>query len=100
MRFAKAGTVDGYEWRCRNQSKDNRHDVVRSSSSGVIYDPSPANVINPQTATCLYNFHFAFDREKVQSAMACNERDPRFRGARNAFVAWKRQISSGWKNTL
>ncbi|GFV76953.1 integrase catalytic domain-containing protein [Trichonephila clavipes] len=25
------------------------------SSSGVIYDPSPANVINPQTATCLYN---------------------------------------------
>ncbi|GFV14849.1 hypothetical protein TNCV_4219431 [Trichonephila clavipes] len=24
------GTVDGYEWRCRNQSKDNRHDVVRS----------------------------------------------------------------------
>ncbi|GFX65727.1 hypothetical protein TNCV_4094191 [Trichonephila clavipes] len=25
----KAGTVDGYEWRCRNQSKDNRHDVVR-----------------------------------------------------------------------
>ncbi|GFW05649.1 uncharacterized protein TNCV_5025131 [Trichonephila clavipes] len=22
--------VDGYEWRCRNQSKDNRHDVVRS----------------------------------------------------------------------
>ncbi|GFY30393.1 hypothetical protein TNCV_4066431 [Trichonephila clavipes] len=23
-------TVDGYEWRCRNQSKDNRHDVVRS----------------------------------------------------------------------
>ncbi|GFT11984.1 hypothetical protein TNCV_725891 [Trichonephila clavipes] len=22
--------LDGYEWRCRNQSKDNRHDVVRS----------------------------------------------------------------------
>ncbi|GFV22978.1 hypothetical protein TNCV_2277341 [Trichonephila clavipes] len=22
--------VNGYEWRCRNQSKDNRHDVVRS----------------------------------------------------------------------
>ncbi|GFX59345.1 hypothetical protein TNCV_4633031 [Trichonephila clavipes] len=29
MRLRK-GTVDGYEWRCRNQSKDNRHDVVRS----------------------------------------------------------------------
>ncbi|GFV69414.1 hypothetical protein TNCV_2778291 [Trichonephila clavipes] len=26
----RKGTVDGYEWRCRNQSKDNRHDVVRS----------------------------------------------------------------------
>ncbi|GFV61758.1 hypothetical protein TNCV_189151 [Trichonephila clavipes] len=24
------GTVDGYEWRCRSQSKDNPHDVVRS----------------------------------------------------------------------
>ncbi|GFW30904.1 protein kinase C and casein kinase substrate in neurons protein 1 [Trichonephila clavipes] len=31
MRLQK-GTVDGYEWRCRNQSKDNPHDVVRSSS--------------------------------------------------------------------
>ncbi|GFW23301.1 hypothetical protein TNCV_3804001 [Trichonephila clavipes] len=31
MRLQKRkGTVDGYEWRCRNQSKDNRHDVVRS----------------------------------------------------------------------
>ncbi|GFU95139.1 hypothetical protein TNCV_4139231 [Trichonephila clavipes] len=26
----RKGTVDGYEWRCRNLSKDNRHDVVRS----------------------------------------------------------------------
>ncbi|GFW55469.1 uncharacterized protein TNCV_118531 [Trichonephila clavipes] len=26
----RKGTVDGYEWRCRNQSKDNHHDVVRS----------------------------------------------------------------------
>ncbi|GFW78974.1 hypothetical protein TNCV_214071 [Trichonephila clavipes] len=31
MRLQKRkGTVDGYEWRCRKQSKDNRHDVVRS----------------------------------------------------------------------
>ncbi|GFW13382.1 hypothetical protein TNCV_1878841 [Trichonephila clavipes] len=31
MRLQKRkGTVDGYEWRCRNQPKDNRHDVVRS----------------------------------------------------------------------
>ncbi|GFV50199.1 putative transposase-like protein [Trichonephila clavipes] len=28
------GTVDGYKWRCRNQSKDNRHDVVRSVRKG------------------------------------------------------------------
>ncbi|GFX26903.1 hypothetical protein TNCV_1840751 [Trichonephila clavipes] len=28
MRLQKR-KVDGYEWRCRNQSKDNRHDVVR-----------------------------------------------------------------------
>ncbi|GFX26668.1 uncharacterized protein TNCV_1838461 [Trichonephila clavipes] len=26
----RKGTVDGYEWRCRSQSKDNPHDVVRS----------------------------------------------------------------------
>ncbi|GFW05570.1 hypothetical protein TNCV_4983401 [Trichonephila clavipes] len=31
MRLQK-GTVDGYEWRCRNQSKDNRHGVVRSNN--------------------------------------------------------------------
>ncbi|GFV84613.1 hypothetical protein TNCV_2482271 [Trichonephila clavipes] len=30
VREGTKGTVDGYEWRCRNQSKDNRHDVVRS----------------------------------------------------------------------
>ncbi|GFW08752.1 integrase catalytic domain-containing protein [Trichonephila clavipes] len=33
----------------------NRNLLSPQSSSGVIYDPSPANVINPQTATCLYN---------------------------------------------
>ncbi|GFW20006.1 hypothetical protein TNCV_867121 [Trichonephila clavipes] len=32
MRLQKR-KVDGYEWRCRNQSKDNRHDVVRSPHS-------------------------------------------------------------------
>ncbi|GFX39288.1 DUF1758 domain-containing protein [Trichonephila clavipes] len=31
------------------------HQNTPQSSSGVIYDPSPATVINPQTATCLYN---------------------------------------------
>ncbi|GFU70623.1 uncharacterized protein TNCV_2971831 [Trichonephila clavipes] len=33
----------------------NRNLPSPQSSSGVIYDPSPAYVINPQTATCLYN---------------------------------------------
>ncbi|GFV47047.1 uncharacterized protein TNCV_2699411 [Trichonephila clavipes] len=31
----RKGTVDGYEWRCCNQSKDNRHDVVRSVRKGT-----------------------------------------------------------------
>ncbi|GFV16260.1 hypothetical protein TNCV_1670651 [Trichonephila clavipes] len=34
---------------------DKQNPLSPQSSSGVIYDPSPANVINPQTATCLYN---------------------------------------------
>ncbi|GFU15054.1 hypothetical protein TNCV_3702381 [Trichonephila clavipes] len=35
--FAKRkGTVDGYEWCYRNQSKDNRHDVVRSVRKGTL----------------------------------------------------------------
>ncbi|GFY17379.1 mitotic-spindle organizing protein 2A [Trichonephila clavipes] len=39
--FAKRkGTVDGYEWRCRNQSKDNRHDVVRSVRKGTWFSES------------------------------------------------------------
>ncbi|GFW35260.1 integrase catalytic domain-containing protein [Trichonephila clavipes] len=33
----------------------NRNIPSLQSSSGVIYDPSPATIINPQTATCLYN---------------------------------------------
>ncbi|GFX46232.1 uncharacterized protein TNCV_2298791 [Trichonephila clavipes] len=33
----------------------NRNLPSPQSSSGVIYDPSPATIINPQTATCLYN---------------------------------------------
>ncbi|GFW91610.1 DUF1758 domain-containing protein [Trichonephila clavipes] len=33
----------------------NRNLPSPQSSSGVIYDPSPAYVINPQTAMCLYN---------------------------------------------
>ncbi|GFV61226.1 mitotic-spindle organizing protein 2A [Trichonephila clavipes] len=34
------GTVDGYEWRCRNQSKDNRHDVVWSVRKGTWFSES------------------------------------------------------------
>ncbi|GFU44664.1 hypothetical protein TNCV_1507421 [Trichonephila clavipes] len=30
LQVRKGTVVDGYEWRCRNQSKDNRLDVVRS----------------------------------------------------------------------
>ncbi|GFX04641.1 hypothetical protein TNCV_2773721 [Trichonephila clavipes] len=41
MRLQKRkGTVDGYEWRYRNQSKDNRHDVVRSVRKGTWFSES------------------------------------------------------------
>ncbi|GFU24073.1 mitotic-spindle organizing protein 2A [Trichonephila clavipes] len=41
MRLQKRkGTVDGYEWRCRNQSKDNRHDVGRSVRKGTWFSES------------------------------------------------------------
>ncbi|GFV13164.1 transposable element Tcb1 transposase [Trichonephila clavipes] len=41
MRLQKRkGTVDGLEWRCRNQSKDNRHDVVRSVRKGTWFSES------------------------------------------------------------
>ncbi|GFV79035.1 uncharacterized protein TNCV_3687421 [Trichonephila clavipes] len=34
------GTVDGFEWRCRNQSKNNRHDVVQSVRKGTWFSES------------------------------------------------------------
>ncbi|GFY14453.1 mitotic-spindle organizing protein 2A [Trichonephila clavipes] len=36
----RKGTVDGYEWRCRNQSKDNCRDVVRSVRKGTWFSES------------------------------------------------------------
>ncbi|GFW31669.1 mitotic-spindle organizing protein 2A [Trichonephila clavipes] len=36
----RKGTVDGYEWRCRSQSKDNPHDVVRSVRKGTWFTES------------------------------------------------------------
>ncbi|GFX95569.1 integrase catalytic domain-containing protein [Trichonephila clavipes] len=38
-----------------SEPHQNRNLPSPQSSSGVIYDPSPTTVINPQTATCLYN---------------------------------------------
>ncbi|GFX22326.1 integrase catalytic domain-containing protein [Trichonephila clavipes] len=38
-----------------SEPHQNRNLPSPQSSSGVIYDPSLATVINPQTATCLYN---------------------------------------------
>ncbi|GFV60301.1 mitotic-spindle organizing protein 2A [Trichonephila clavipes] len=43
MRLRK-GTVDGYEWRCRNQSKDNRHEVVRSVRKGTWFRESKLGI--------------------------------------------------------
>ncbi|GFV00843.1 uncharacterized protein TNCV_1386581 [Trichonephila clavipes] len=36
----RKGTVDGYEWCCRSQSKDNPHDVVRSVRKGTWFSES------------------------------------------------------------
>ncbi|GFV68701.1 mitotic-spindle organizing protein 2A [Trichonephila clavipes] len=36
----RKGTVDGYEWRCRSQSKDNPHDVVRIVRKGTWFSES------------------------------------------------------------
>ncbi|GFU86397.1 uncharacterized protein TNCV_1417491 [Trichonephila clavipes] len=36
----RKGTIDGYEWRCRSQSKDNPHDVVRSVRKGTWFSES------------------------------------------------------------
>ncbi|GFV39553.1 hypothetical protein TNCV_1367941 [Trichonephila clavipes] len=36
----RKGTVNGYEWRCRSQSKDNPHDVVRSVRKGTWFSES------------------------------------------------------------
>ncbi|GFT93595.1 hypothetical protein TNCV_677351 [Trichonephila clavipes] len=41
----KKGTVNGYGWRCRNQSKDNRHDVVRSVRKGTWFSESKLAII-------------------------------------------------------
>ncbi|GFW50890.1 uncharacterized protein TNCV_3591721 [Trichonephila clavipes] len=39
------GTVDGYEWRCRSQSKDNPHDVVRSVRKGTWFSKLAITII-------------------------------------------------------
>ncbi|GFX26655.1 hypothetical protein TNCV_4536651 [Trichonephila clavipes] len=41
----KNETVDGYEWRCRNQSKDNRHGVVWSVRKGTWFSESKLAII-------------------------------------------------------
>ncbi|GFW49782.1 mitotic-spindle organizing protein 2A [Trichonephila clavipes] len=40
----RKGTVDGYEWRCRSQSKDNPHDVVRSVRKGIWFSESKLGI--------------------------------------------------------
>ncbi|GFU66590.1 uncharacterized protein TNCV_3335711 [Trichonephila clavipes] len=41
----RKGTVDGCEWRCRSQSKDNSHDVVRSVRKGTWFNESKLAII-------------------------------------------------------
>ncbi|GFT66271.1 uncharacterized protein TNCV_650971 [Trichonephila clavipes] len=56
----RKGTVDGYEWLCRSQSKDNPH-VVRSVRKGTWFS---------EKQTC-YNYYLAFDQILVRQEHEC-----------------------------
>ncbi|GFT54546.1 mitotic-spindle organizing protein 2A [Trichonephila clavipes] len=51
----RKGTVDGYEGRCRSQSKDNPHDVVRSVRKGTWFS----------------DYYLAFDEILVRQEHEC-----------------------------
>ncbi|GFX89751.1 hypothetical protein TNCV_3711831 [Trichonephila clavipes] len=42
----RKGTVDDYESRCRSQSKDNPHDVVRSVKKGNSFSESKLGILS------------------------------------------------------
>ncbi|GFT23067.1 transposon Tf2-8 polyprotein [Trichonephila clavipes] len=67
MRLQKRkGTVDGYKWRCRNQSKDNRHDVGRRIEplsdrvDCILNFPQPTTLTQLRRFLGLFNFYRRF----------------------------------------
>ncbi|GFX45474.1 mitotic-spindle organizing protein 2A [Trichonephila clavipes] len=62
----RKGTVDGYEWRCRSQSKDNPHDVVRIVRKGTWFSESKLAIT---TILCLTRYWFG----KSMNAFVVND---------------------------
>ncbi|GFT23059.1 integrase catalytic domain-containing protein [Trichonephila clavipes] len=66
---------------------------LQTSSSGVIYDPSPANVINPQTATCLYN-------ESGEKSILLSTAKVKVQSATGAWLVMNAILDSGSQKCL
>ncbi|GFV84615.1 mitotic-spindle organizing protein 2A [Trichonephila clavipes] len=73
----RKGTVDGYEWRCRNQSKDNRHDVIRSVRKGTWFSESKLAIT---IILCLMRYWFG----KSMNAFVVND----LKVNKNTVVDW------------
>ncbi|GFV74986.1 integrase catalytic domain-containing protein [Trichonephila clavipes] len=71
----------------------NRNLLSPQSSSSVIYDPSPANVINPQTATCLYN-------ESGEKSILLSTAKVKVQSATGAWLVMNAILDSGSQKCL
>ncbi|GFX76405.1 integrase catalytic domain-containing protein [Trichonephila clavipes] len=71
----------------------NRNLLSPQSSSGVIYDPSPAIVINPQTATCLYN-------ESGEKSILLSTAKVKVQSATGAWLVMNAILDSGSQKCL
>ncbi|GFU43352.1 uncharacterized protein TNCV_4089771 [Trichonephila clavipes] len=71
----------------------NRNLLSPQSSSGVIYDPSPANVIDPQTATCLYN-------ESGEKSILLSTAKVKVQSATGAWLVMNAILDSGSQKCL
>ncbi|GFX99018.1 mitotic-spindle organizing protein 2A [Trichonephila clavipes] len=73
----RKGTVDGYEWRCRSQSKDNPHDFVRSVRKGTWFSESKLGIT---IILCLTRYWFG----KSMNAFMVND----LKVNKNTVVDW------------
>ncbi|GFV52374.1 DUF1758 domain-containing protein [Trichonephila clavipes] len=76
-----------------SEPHQNRNLPSPQSSSGVIYDPSPANVINPQTATCLYN-------ESGEKSILLSTAKVKVQSATGAWLVMNAILDSGSQKCL